>query len=112
MGQRSPKDLTKAHGNIRRMKEWDGPRMAQGMKQVEDAQRNKMGQGCPKWYENWPNRNTGQRKLRGKVIHGTGRASPNEAHQTQVKQYHGKSNVMAWQEYQMAHKQEVKGDKG
>ena len=34
-----------------------------------------------------------------------------EAQQTQVKQYHGKNKVVAWQEYQLAHKPKVKGDR-
>ena len=39
-------------------------------------------------------------------------AGPREAHRIQVKQYHGRNNVVAWQEYQLAHKSEVRGDKG
>ena len=39
-------------------------------------------------------------------------AGPIEAQQAQVKQYHGRSNAMAWQEYQLTHKPKVKGDKG
>ena len=31
------------------MKDWNGPGMLVEIKQVEDAQRNKMGQGSPKW---------------------------------------------------------------
>ena len=34
------------------------------------------------------------------------------AQQTQVKWYHGKNNAAAWQEYQLAHKPEVKENKG
>ena len=31
-----------------RMKDWNGPGMPMEMKQVEDVQKNKMGQGSPK----------------------------------------------------------------
>ena len=31
-------------------------------------------------------------------------AGSEEGHQTKVKQYHGRNNVVAWQEYQSAHK--------
>ena len=39
-------------------------------------------------------------------------ASSKEVQEAQVKRYHGKSSAMAWQEYQLAHKPEVKGDNG
>ena len=48
MGRGSPKDLAKAHENVRSRKKCDGPRMPKGMKQVRDAQRNRMGRGSPR----------------------------------------------------------------
>ena len=39
-------------------------------------------------------------------------AGPKEAQQAQVKWYHGRSNAVAWQEYQLTHKPKVKGDRG
>ena len=35
-----------------------------------------------------------------------------EAQRIQVKQYLDRNNVVAWQEYQLAHKSEVREDKG
>ena len=60
----------------------------------------------------WPNRNIGQYGLKEGVTHETGMAGQRGAQQTQVKQYHDRNNTVAWQEYQLAHKPEVKGDRG
>ena len=38
-------------------------------------------------------------------------ASLEEARKIQIKQYHGRNNAMVWQEYQLAHKPKVRGDK-
>jgi len=43
LGQRNPKGLAKAPGNVRSRKEYDRPRMPQGMKWAEDAQKNETG---------------------------------------------------------------------
>ena len=43
MGYGSPKVLAKAHKNVRSRKEYDGPRMPQGIKWAEDAQKNEIG---------------------------------------------------------------------
>ena len=75
----------------------------------QECSRNKMGQGSPRCYMNWLNRNVGQQKLKEGITYETGMADtsackPRSSKVNKGKRYHSKNNVVTWQEHQPAHR--------
>ena len=80
------------------------------MKWVKDALKNEMGLGCPRnkmdqgspWcYMNWPSRNTEQCKLKERITHEIGMADtsaykPRSGTVNKGKQNHSRNNAVAW----------------
>ena len=93
------------------MKDWNGPGMPEEMKQAEDTQRNKMGQGslkgmkCVKEAQN--SVSTSPTIVLGywNCAEGKCTVGLKEAQQAQVKRKHGRNNGETWQRCQPTHKE-------
>ena len=85
LGQGNPKNLAKTHENERL--EWVG--MPKEMKQVEDAQKNEMGQGSSKQHKYKPNDSTGLLELSRRKTYSGSKRGPTST-----------SQIITWQEQQ------------